>query len=266
MRVTEHIGVELMSSVREAGSQVMQVYEEDYSIDSKEDQSPVTTADLMSEQVILETVRALDDSPIVSEESGVEGNPEQEYWLIDPLDGTKDFIQGTGEFAIMVGKIKKGSPIAGIVYAPALGKLWYAEKGEGAYVEDEGGIRPLEVSSKKDLNEYELVVSRNHFREQDGLFAATAPSISLRKMGSVGVKSCMVAEGRADLCIYTTEHLKLWDCCAPQIIVTEAGGSVYGLDGREPSYEASEKKMRQGFIASNGNNKGGILQAVTGQT
>src|SRR6056297_3572822 len=129
--------LKLKEEIKKVGAEIMKLYEKDFEIKDKADSSPVTKADLLSNKLLVEILEKT-NIPILSEE--IKDNPERlssdKLWIIDPLDGTKDFIQKTDEFSIMVALVEKGEPVLGIVYAPALGKIYYAEKNKGAYVEE----------------------------------------------------------------------------------------------------------------------------------
>jgi 3'(2'), 5'-bisphosphate nucleotidase len=244
--------MDIIKAVRLAGETVMDIYNKDFSVEYKDDSSPVTQADLRSNDILIDCLKKTGYG-ILSEETGHTGSKEV-FWVIDPLDGTTDFIQKTGEFSIMVGLVRGKKPVLGIVYAPAINKLYYAQKGKGAFLND----KRIYISNQK---EQRMVISRNHFREKDKAIAKRIGVKEFLKMGSVGVKYGMIAEGKAEVCIYTTDKLGLWDCCAPQIILIEAGGQVFDTQGKIPQYNPDIRNMQKGFI---GCNKGreNILNAI----
>ncbi len=254
----------LLPLVKEVGVEVMKVYGSDFSTDFKEDESPVTQADLISNDILIGKLKANFPHEIVSEE--VEGevvDKNVKIWVIDPLDGTSDFVQKTDEFSIMIALLDKGIPVIGVVYVPALKKLYFAEKGKGAYVQvGEAEPERLEVSKVSDLKDFSVVRSRNHFGEDDQAIANNLNVSSFKKMGSVGVKFGAIAEGKAELCYYTTDRMGIWDDCASHVILKEAGGEVFTIDGSEPIYDLDSKKMKKGFIGTNGTNKAEILKAI----
>ena len=251
----------IITLVKQAGHDIMEIYHSDYDIRMKDDQSPVTQADLISEKTLLEGLQGSSHG-IISEEAGIRSGTSDLYWVIDPLDGTKDFIQKTGEFSIMVGLLDHDHPVLGVVYAPALDTLWYAYEGGGAFVNHKGKQQPITVSKEDTLSKYRLVISRNHFRQEDKDVADQLGITTFTKMGSVGIKYATLAEGKAELCIYTTGFLGLWDCCAPHAILREAGGEVFDVDGGDPTYDLSTKKMARGFIGTNGKHTDEVLSIL----
>lgn len=239
----------------------MELYEGDYWIDKKGDDSPVTKADHLSEETIIKRLPK-EEIGVVAEESGVHSIESDFCWVIDPLDGTKDFLQHTDEFAVMIGLLKEGSPYLGVVYSPAMGELTYAIKGEGAYSKRDGKESSISVSDVSDLRDYRMVISRNHFRDSDKKIAQYLGISDFKPLGSVGVKYSALAKGVADISIYTTSYLGPWDCCAPHIILEEAGGDVMNSRGEVPSYHLESGEMEGGFIGTNGKNKKKITDAL----
>ncbi|MFP4646697.1 MAG: 3'(2'),5'-bisphosphate nucleotidase CysQ, partial [Candidatus Acetothermia bacterium] len=226
----------LLGLIREAGSQTMEVYKDLGKVKEKSDASPVTKADLDSEEVLIQGLADTGYS-IVAEESGFHDKSSDYCWVVDPLDGTKDFIQETGEFAVMVGLLLRNQPVLGMIFAPALDKLWYAVKGRGSFLVQGGQKRSLSVSSTSKLRNYVMVRSRNHFSDTDRELADRLEIEDFLKLGSVGLKYGTLAEGEADISAYTTDSLGLWDCCAPQVVLEEAGGEVYNVEGTAPRYD-----------------------------
>lgn len=251
-----------IGAVKRAGAEAMKFYGGEYPVKKKEDDSPVTRADLNSERIIIDGLKDFGYG-ILAEESGLQGARTDRFWVVDPLDGTRDFIQETDEFSIMVGLLEGEKPVLGVVYAPALGKLWHAVRGEGAFLRQAAGAkREISTSAASDLEEFRIVVSRNHFRERDKRIAQSLGIRSVKRMGSVGVKFSTIAEGEAELCLYTTGFLGPWDCCAPQAILEEAGGTVFDRRGEEPFYDPAGGKMERGFIGTNGGFRKEVVAAV----
>ncbi len=256
----------LIFLLKEVGEKILEIYNSDFTHEIKEDDSPLTKADLLSEKIIVETLqKEFPNDGIITEETP---NDEDVYfkkrvWIVDPLDGTMDFIQKTGEFSIMVGLIEDGIPIIGGVYAPAIDKMYVAEKGKGSYL-IVGDAKPVKlcVSDVEDVSNFKMVRSRNHFREEDKKLSFGLGITKFELMGSVGVKFGAIAEGRAEICAYTTSKMGIWDDCASHVILKEAGGDVYDVNGDEPVYDLKSRKMKHGFIGTNGYNKGKVLEAV----
>ena len=195
----------------------MQIYQRDYQVKNKEDKSLVTEADLASEEIILKELKKYNYG-IISEE---EKNHlfKEKTWVVDPLDGTKDFLYKTGEFSLMVGLLYKGKPILGVVYLPDQDKAYFAQKGKGAYLKK--GDQPaekLKVSNISNFKDSRLVVSRFHLDEATKNFASQNNITQMKPMGSIGVKLGLIAEGRAEAYLTFSNKTCQWDTCAPEII------------------------------------------------
>lgn len=250
----------VMELSREAGEEAMKYYDRDYSIEKKKDSSPVTEADLASEKILLEGLKPTGYG-IVAEETGLlEGDKTGAYWVVDPLDGTQDFIDKTGEFSIMVGLLVDRKPKLGVVYAPSQGKLWYAVKGQGANLIGNGRKSEITVNHKSSLSDYELIASRNHFSLRDEKISQKLGVKNITRMGSLGIKFCSIAEGRADLAYYTTDRLGIWDCCAPHIILEEAGGLAFNVYGGELEYDLEGKRMDKGVVGIGGKSREKVIK------
>lgn len=238
---------------------------DDPKIDYKENKTPVTEADLASEKVLLQALKPFGYA-ILSEETEDDLNRlnSDRVWVIDPLDGTKDFIQKTGEFSVMVGLVENGRPVLGAVYQPADKKLFFAEKGKGAFVEiNENQIEKLEVSNIEDTNQSRMVVSRNHLKQEDEKVGKDILNIfSFEKCGSNGLKIGRIAEDKADFFINTTSKMGEWDFCGPEAILMEAGGKMTDINGNELIYNKENPRMLGGLVASNGKFHDKIIEAI----
>ncbi|MBI3573833.1 3'(2'),5'-bisphosphate nucleotidase CysQ [Candidatus Kaiserbacteria bacterium] len=225
----------------------------------KEDQSPVTGADLASDVIIREGLLQT-GIPIVSEESSetISANAGR-YWLVDPLDGTKDFITGSDDFCVMIALIENGRPALAVVYVPMSDTLYAAERGKGAYVRDAAGERPLRVSSRGE-GRATFVASEHHFTPEMQTVSERMGSVISRR-GSNGIKVGLIAEGKADY-TFASWNFSPWDIAAPQLIVEEAGGRVSGVSGGDIRYDNPGAPLKDGFIASNGSVQGALLEAV----
>jgi len=243
----------IVEIAKEAGAAAMRFYN-DPQTTLKEDMSPVTRADLAADKALLEKLGKMGDFGILSEETyDDKARLDKEYvWIIDPIDGTADFIQKTGEFAVMVGLVKNGEPVMGVVHMPAVSRTYFAQKGKGAFVQDETGQESkIAVSKEKELSEARLVVSRNHLSEKDRAIA-TRISENFVQSGSNGVKMCLIAEGKAEIFFNTGTGFGEYDGCAPQIILTEAGGKVSDVFGKPLNFNKKVPKLETGIAASNG--------------
>jgi 3'(2'), 5'-bisphosphate nucleotidase len=212
-----------------AGEKIMEIYQRDFGIYEKSDQSPLTEADLAAHHCIVAGLKELSDLPILSEESAnipwSERSTWQEYWLVDPLDGTKEFIKKNGEFTVNIALIKNGQPIFGVVYAPVLEQTYVGVVGQGAFKLTKDGRSSIAVKEKS-LNEKWLIVgSRSHQSPEIQLFLdKLGGQTELVAMGS-SLKLCLVAEGAAHL-YPRLGPTSEWDTGAAQAVVEAAGGSV----------------------------------------
>jgi len=244
---------EAIKAVKEAGKEVLKVYgSSDFSVRDKGDNDPVTKADLASEKIVLESLKKFDYG-ILSEESA--DNPErlnkERVWIIDPLDGTKGFIEKSGEFSIMIGLAENGVPILGLVYQPVEDKLYFAQKGQGAFLESREGVRDLRVSETFNFKEVRPVVSRHHLSEEEARFIKKMRFRKMQKQGSIGLKIGLLAGGVADFCFYANPKTWEWDSCSPQVILEEAGGTMTDIRGEELTYNKKDPRNPNGLLATN---------------
>ncbi len=216
----------------------------------KNDQSPVTETDTAANDKIVE-ILAASTIPILSEEmTGISLPYPETIWVIDPLDGTKGFIHGTDDFSVMIALLKEGRPILSVVYAPALQTRYTAEYGKGAYIEDVSGTRRLKVSSRT-IPDLRIIMSVNH---KQPCMEYVAEQLNVHEQintGSVGIKAGFIAADRGDFYL-TQGNLGEWDICAPELILTEAGGTVSDMDGNPIFYGSSDHRIAHGLVMSNG--------------
>lgn len=216
---------------RIAGEQVLQVYNSEFEVRGKEDASPVTEADERAEALILGALtQCSPDIPVVSEEAASAGHiPEvgQRFWLVDPLDGTREFINRNGEFTVNVALIENGEPVLGVVLAPALGRLFAGARGCGAFVEEAGVRKPIECREASPAG-LDVVASRSHGDAQAlDAFLAGRQVRSLKSAGS-SLKICLVAAGEADLYPRLGRTME-WDIAAGHAVLLAAGGELLTL-------------------------------------
>lgn len=228
----------LLPAVHRAGEVVLEVYASDFEVRGKDDASPVTEADERSEAVLLHALAELTpDVPVVAEESVAAGRvPEvgERFWLVDPLDGTKEFIGRNGEFTVNVALIEGGEAVLGVVLAPALGRLFVGVVGEGAFVEDKDGRRAIKVRTPPSQG-VTVVASRSH-GDPEALknFLGGMEVAEVRNAGS-SLKLCLVAAGEADLYPRLGRTME-WDIAAGHAVLAAAGGSVKDTAGQPLRY------------------------------
>jgi len=236
----------------EAGKNIMEVYEQGFSVEEKSDHTPVTEADLAAHRVIDEGLRALTpDIPILSEECKPLPFDERarwpRYWLVDPLDGTREFIRRNGEFSVNIALIEGNRPVVGTIYGPVVGCLYYAAKGLGAF--KKSGIDDVQPIHVRERCPEKIVIagSRSHHGEEFRQFISHLPDYEVIPMGSA-LKSCLVAEGRADIYARLGPTSE-WDTAAAQIIVEEAGGRITDTHMQPLCYNTRDALLNPHFFA-----------------
>jgi len=223
----------LVPLIHEAGALVMRVYATDFEVEIKDDESPVTRADQCAEKVIFEGLRRIAPGiPVVGEEAASAGDiPDvsNRFWLVDPIDGTKEFINRNGEFTVNIALVDHGVPVLGLVLAPALGRLFAGAAGQGAWVEDDLGRRA--IAARRVPPEGLTVVGSRHHGDDAAVDALLAGRLVAghRTVGS-SLKLCLVAEGAADVYPRFGRTME-WDTAAGDAVLRSAGGAVRTLDG-----------------------------------
>jgi len=237
---------------QQAGEAILAIYKsEEYEIKTKEDESPLTTADLAANEIIEKSLRSLTENwPVLSEESESISYEERKsweyYWLVDPLDGTKEFIARTDEFTVNVALIHNGSPIMGVVYVPVTGVCYYALKGEAAYKQALGKEREL-ISVRPCADEKIVVtMSRRHDPDRVKALLDQFKSFDIVVCGS-SLKFCLIAEGAADV-YFRYGPTSEWDSAAAQCVVEAAGGAVLTMDMQSLCYNAKDSLINPPFI------------------
>ncbi len=236
---------------KQAGRRILEIYEAGFSVTQKGDQTPVTEADMAAHEIIETGLRALTpDLPILTEES--EALPFEtrrewsRYWLVDPLDGTREFIKRNGEFTVNIALVDGHEPVLGIVYAPVLGVYYYACRGHGAFKRD--CCEPPHPISVRSWAGGRVMVagSRSHGSKAFEDFLARLGEYELIPMGSA-LKSCLVAEGTADLYARLGPTSE-WDTAAAQCIVEEAGGHITDIRMQPLRYNTKESLRNPHFF------------------
>lgn len=236
---------------REAGNAILEIYRTDFSVEHKDDDSPLTRADLASHRIITRGLAALKpDLPMISEEGGLPEFDERRawprYWLIDPLDGTREFVNRNDEFTVNIALIDDNRPVLGVVHVPVLGLTYVGCAGAGATLtRDDGTAQPIEVSGRA-AKPPRIVGSRSHRgKSLDALLGAIGEHVLL-PMGS-SLKFCRVAEGAADL-YPRLGPTSEWDTAAAQAVVEQAGGAVLKLNGKPLLYNTKEDILNEHFL------------------
>lgn len=250
---------------REAGQEVRRLYQQGAAVAWKGVNDPVTAADHAANEVLLSGLAAAFPADgFLSEETADDLSrlERRRVWMIDPLDGTREFIDGILEFSIMVGLAIAGRPALGVVYQPVADVLYRGAPGIAAQVVCGGEVARLAVSAVSDPAAMRLVVSRSH---RHSLVDDVRRRLGIqreRPSGSVGLKIGLLATGECDLYIHPAPGLKEWDTCAPEAILQAAGGIVTDGWGRPLQYNKPNVRQRQGLLASNGAAHAQIVAAV----
>jgi 3'(2'), 5'-bisphosphate nucleotidase len=233
----------VVAIARDAGAAVMDIYENaDFDVKTKKDdesdfESPLTKADLTSNEIIEKALSKISDYPVLSEEGEQDVGEAKRFWLVDPLDGTKEFIKKNGEFTVNIALIEDRKPILGVVYAPAKDLLYAADE-SGAYKVEKG--KKTEISATYKGKIPTVIVSRSHRDERTQEFLDDLGEHKEITMGS-SLKLCLVAEGKASL-YPRLAPTYTWDTAAADAIVRAAGGSVKNLGGQPLNYPTKAQK------------------------
>ena len=244
--------LDLVSAIaRSAGAAIMEIYAGDFNVELKGDDSPLTCADKASHEVIVRGLQeAYPSIPILSEEGKTipyaERSGWSRFWLVDPLDGTKEFIKRNGEFTVNIALVENGAVVAGVVYVPAQNTLYFGEKGKGAWKQEDGrepvriGVREADCRGRPDGGDEPLPPVAGAGGVSEGIKVAEALPV-----GS-SLKLCVVAEGKADLYPRLGPTME-WDTAAGHAVVEAAGGTVTRVDGTPLSYN-KENLLNPYFI------------------
>ena len=244
----------------EAGLIINTFYKSNTEVSFKEDRSPLTEADLASNKFIINSLSELNaDIPILSEESLVDWDVRKNWsrsWLVDPLDGTKEFINQRAEFTVNIALIENNEPVLGVIYAPALSVLYYACKNNGSYklscdqtINSLSDSIKIQTSHKKNSDHLFIFKSRSHLNDEfESWVENNVDDYELIQKGS-SIKFCEIAEGKADL-YPRFGSTSEWDIAAGHIILVEAGGDIKSIDDNKILYNNKESVINSPFIAS----------------
>ncbi|MCB1228691.1 MAG: 3'(2'),5'-bisphosphate nucleotidase CysQ [Verrucomicrobiae bacterium] len=247
----------LKTTARRAGDAILEVYGTEFAVDVKEDKSPLTEADRRSNEVIVAALTArYPEIPVISEETRTlpydERKKWERFWLVDPLDGTKEFIKRNGEFTVNIALVEKGEPVAGVVFQPAADRLYWAARGQGAWLSVEGGA-PESLSGGphyRDADSVVVVASRSHLTDEVKDFVTSleteGKSVEFHSSGS-SLKLCLVAEGAAHVYPRLGPTME-WDTGAADAVAREAGKQVLNWETREPLAYNKEDLLNPWFV------------------
>ncbi len=250
------LGSELVTALRlarAAGVEVMKLRGGELGVEMKLGNEPVTVADKRASELIVAGLKSgFAADPVISEEvpSSEAALAAPRIWLVDPIDGTKDFIRGSEGFSVMIGMVRGGRPVLGVVHQPAVDRTFFATPDGGAHVLTADGVAPLAVSSIASASEVRLVASASHRSPELDRVKQELGIANELNVGSVGVKLCLIAMGVRDLYVNPATKTKVWDTCGPEAILTRAGGRLSDLFGDPIDY--GELRQPRGLVASNG--------------
>ena len=251
-------GIEsVIDTIIEAGERVREIYESDFEVSKKDDNSPITKADLESNKIIRAALEKT-GIPILSEEDVDDKSRlnSDKIWIVDPLDGTTDFVNRTGEFTIMVGLVENHVPVMGLIYWPTKQKLYYAERGMGAFCSHSDTVEEciweaISVRETQNLEDCLALVSRHHLSDREKKILDHLKITHTASIGS-SLKVMEISSGMADVYLTTTNKMKQWDTCASFCIISEAGGRITDVAGNDLVYNTDIVNHENGLLVTNG--------------
>jgi 3'(2'), 5'-bisphosphate nucleotidase len=257
-----------VDTAKEAGIEVMRHYNSgDFTSEFKSDDSPVTSADIAANDIIMAALEKLTpDIPIISEEVGAKPLAERgkwsRYWLLDPIDGTGEFILKSGDFAVNIALIENGKPVIGVVHAPVHEVTYYGQKDVGAFKDDGKKIKQIYVKPYEKDRPVMVAISRRQKLSVMGQYLNTNVKYEYVARGSCSLKICLIAEGGAD-CYIRVGPTGEWDTGACQCILEQAGGTIVDGEHQVMSYNSRETLMNPDFmgVGSSGFSWQKIIQA-----
>ena len=242
----------IIDAITKAGDKILEIYESDFQVEKKDDNSPITKADLESNKIIKESLLQT-KIPILSEEDADDKSrtDSDKVWIVDPLDGTQDFVNKTGEFTVMVGLVENHVPIMGLVYWPTEKKLFFAERGLGAFCHDSEGWAKISVRGVEEITEPLALVSRHHLSDKE---KKMLDHLEIKNTANIGssLKVMEIASGRADIYLTSTNKMKQWDTAASHCIISEAGGKMTDISGNDLIYNTESVNHENGLLVTNG--------------
>lgn len=245
----------LKEIARDAGSVILSMYDRhDYKTAEKKDDSPVTTADLVASELIEDRLKlSFPDIPVISEESEHQDYNERRQWkayfIIDPIDGTQEFIAGSGDFAVNIAYVEDNEPVIGVIFWPVGETLYYAQKGFGAFKQNGAESQSISVRKFNDpqTDPITIAISRQQAREPVFNRLQTKREIQPLPTGSCSLKACFIAEGKAD-CFLRLGPTGEWDTAASQVIVEEAGGRIVNENFEPITYNRTVSLLNPNFL------------------
>lgn len=251
-KLTSELLQQVLAIAQQAGQHLERFYAQSVSVKIKSDKTPVTEADLFISQFISEKLRQLTPTiPILSEESCAiplsERQQWQEYWIIDPLDGTQQFIDRTDQFSVVIGLVQQNQAVLGVIHAPILAKTYYAMQNHGAFLQKNGEIRPLVKTTKSSFPQ-QLSITIGTSNSQKILQAVNVDyPVKFLQYGSSSLKAGLVAEGVAD-CYVRLGDTGEWDTAVAEILLAETNGKIFDLQFQPLTYNQRETFINPHFV------------------
>ncbi|SHK23062.1 3'(2'),5'-bisphosphate nucleotidase CysQ [Paramaledivibacter caminithermalis] len=251
MNLSRELNISKILAVK-AGEAIMKIYTDSFDIEYKEDESPITVADKRSNQIIIDGLSSeFPDYSILSEEcqDDLSRLNNDRCFIVDPLDGTKEFIKKNGEFTVNIALAYKNRVVLGVIYLPATKELYYAAKGLGAYYQTKLNVQKISVSDR--IENIRVMMSRSHATDKlKDLIKRNSYKISHVKIAGSSLKGCLIAKGEAEI-YYRYSLTKEWDTAAMQCIVEEAGGIFKQIDDTDMLYNRENSLNDKGFYILN---------------
>ena len=259
--------LEAINVIKIAGEEVLKIYNSSsLDIEIKEDNSPVTKADKLADKIIREYLKErFPGYSFLTEESVDDlSRLDNDYvWIVDPIDGTKDFIAHDDDFSINIGLAYKHEAYLGVILIPVTGDIYYAIKGQGAYKIEKGG-EPIKIHATNKTKDLIALASHFHTKEEDLAFIERHKDVIKSTLISGSTKKgCLLSEGKADILYRTTHNTKEWDTCAVDIIATEAGAITSDISGNKITYNREDVYNRNGYVICN--NKENFVSLILGE-
>jgi len=241
-----------IKAVREAGNAILEIYQEDFKTFKKNDDSPITDADLKSNEIIKEVLSQTEHTILSEEDKDDQSRLSKDViWIIDPLDGTSDFIDKTGEFTVMIALIKNKKPVLGVIGWPTEKIFFVAQKGSGAFRYSNDEWKKISVTTLAELSKCRAIGSRHHLSDKEKLFIK---KLGIKDFTSIGssLKVGKISSGEAEVYITTTNKMKEWDSAASYCIISEAGGKMTDMLGNDITYNNKQVFHQNGILVTNG--------------
>lgn len=254
-----------VEAVRSACPQVLRYFRTENQVEFKHGLEPVTSADRDCHETITSVLRkTFPMDSILSEEAADDRGrlSQKRVWIVDPVDGTKEFIEGILEFVIMVGLSIDGKPSLGVLLQPGSGRMYIGVPGTGSYRVAHGTIAELKVSERTRMQEMPVVLSRRHLTPFMEDIVEAADFGQRIRVGSAGLKAALVAEQKADCYFFASHGMKEWDMCAPAALLLGAGASLTDCWGSQIKFNQEDVRLPHGFVASNGTQHNHIIDIV----